>query len=173
MTAAAGPWRGLLHAVHDGAGRIAVLMAGIGAAIVAVQTLWIAYGVVMRYVFKSPDRLATEATALLLLPVAFVGLAYALREDAIPKVTILADLLQPRARRVLDLLNLAIMVAVGAFFSAAGVRAVAGTYLSGAASEILVWPKFAFWLPAAAGLLVFTAYAALKAALLLADSERE
>lgn len=40
----------------------------------------------------------TEATALLLFPVAFLGLAFALYEDAYPKVTMLIDHLPARLR---------------------------------------------------------------------------
>ena len=45
----------------------------------------------MRYVLNAPDRFVTEATALLLVPVAFAGLAFALKEDAYPKVTMVTD----------------------------------------------------------------------------------
>lgn len=65
--------------------RLAVWLAGLGAVIIIVQMLWISYGVFRRYVLSSPDGTVTEATALLLFPAAFLGLAFALKEDAYPR----------------------------------------------------------------------------------------
>ena len=113
----------LLHRVE----RLAVVLAGVGAVIIVVQMLWISYGVFMRYVLSSPDGTVTEATALLLFPAAFLGLAYALKEDAYPKVSFLPDALSPRGRRWLEALNLVLMIVVGGFFSIAAVDA---TWLS-------------------------------------------
>lgn len=65
--------------------RLAVWLAGAGAAIIVVQMLWISYGVFMRYVVSRPDGTVTEATALLLFPAAFLGLAFALKEEPTPR----------------------------------------------------------------------------------------
>jgi TRAP-type C4-dicarboxylate transport system permease small subunit len=148
---------------------LAVLMAAVGAAIVIVQMLWISYGVLMRYVFRSPDRMATEATALLLFPVAFVGLAYALKENALPRVTILTDMLPAGARRIVDIFNACVVFAIGTFFACAAIRGTFNSYMTGAASEILLWPRYLFWTPAALALLVFSAYSAIRTALLVLD----
>ena len=72
----------LLHRVE----RLAVGLAGVGAAIIIVQMLWISYGVFMRYVMANPDGTVTEATALL-LTIATVGAVaqcheFALRSSA-------------------------------------------------------------------------------------------
>lgn len=158
-----------LQQIQALADRAAILMAGVGAAIILVQTIWISYGVVMRYVFRSPDRLATEATALLLFPVAFTGLTYALREDALPRVDILTEVLWVRARQLIAIVNMGVMVSVGGFLAVTAVRATYSSYLSGAASEILVWPKFIFWVPTALSLVIFTLYAGLRFAWLLCD----
>jgi len=133
-----------------------------GAAIVLIQVVWISYGVFMRYVLNSPDGMVTEATALLLVPVAFAGLAYALREDAYPKVTMLTDLLSKSANLVVARLNLLLKIAIGVFFSIASVSATFSSYSSGAASEILLWPRFLFWTPVALSFCVFTLYSTLK-----------
>lgn len=151
--------------------RLAVWLAGIGAAIIVVQMLWISYGVFQRYVMSSPDGTVTEATALLLFPAAFLGLAYALKEDAYPKVTFLPDALGPRGRRRLEALNLLTMVVIGGFFSIAAVDATINSFNSGAASEILLWPRYLFWAPGAVALLVFTVQVVLKLAVLLTSSE--
>jgi TRAP-type C4-dicarboxylate transport system permease small subunit len=111
--------------------------------------------------------MVTEATALLLFPVAFAGLAYALKEDAYPKVTMLTEHLPARLRHWIDILNMALMLGVGGFFSLAAVSATIGSFQSGAASEILLWPRYLFWAPGALALLVFSFYAALRLALLL------
>lgn len=139
-----------------------VWLAGAGAMVVIVQMLWISYGVFTRYALNAPDRMVTEATALLLFPVAFAGLAYALREDAYPKVTMLTDHLPAPARKAIALFNLAIMLGVGLFFSLAGVDATLRSFNSGASSEILLWPRWAFWAPGALALVLFSLYAALR-----------
>jgi TRAP-type C4-dicarboxylate transport system permease small subunit len=149
--------------------QLAVGLAGIGAAIIVVQMLWISYGVFMRYVVGRPDGTVTEATALLLFPAAFLGLAYALKEDAYPKVLFLRDALGPRGRRWLDALNLVLMIVVGGFFAIAGVDATLRAFDSGAASEILLWPRYLFWAPGALALVVFTLYVVLRLAALLAE----
>ncbi|MFV1440531.1 MULTISPECIES: TRAP transporter small permease [unclassified Phaeobacter] len=142
--------------------RAVVWLAGAGAAVVLVQMLWISYGVFVRYGLGKPDRMVTEATALLLFPVAFAGLAYALREDAFPKVTMITELLRPSARRLLDIVNHMLMLGVGSFFAYAGVSATIRSFNSGVASEILHWPRYAFWAPGATALVLFSLYAALR-----------
>jgi TRAP-type C4-dicarboxylate transport system permease small subunit len=150
---------------------LAVGLAGVGAVIIVVQMLWISYGVFMRYVMSSPDGTVTEATALLLFPAAFLGLAFALKENAYPKVSFLPDALGPRGRKGLEAVNLVLMIAVGGFFSIAAVDATLNSFDSGAASEILLWPRYLFWAPGALALVVFTVHVALKLAILLTSSE--
>jgi len=151
--------------------RLAVVLAGFGAAIIVVQMLWISYGVFMRYVMSRPDGTVTEATALLLFPAAFLGLAFALKEDAYPKVSFLLDALSWRGRRRLQALNFVLMIVVGGFFSIAAVDATIGSFASGAASEILLWPRYLFWAPGALALVVFTLHVVLKLAVLLTAPE--
>ena len=157
----------MLMRLLRGVERLAVWLAGVGAAIILVQMLWISYGVFMRYGLSRPDGTVTEATALLLFPAAFVGLAYALKEDAYPKVSFLPDALGPRGRYVLEAVNLLLMLCVGGFFAIAAVQATINSFNSGAASEILLWPRYLFWAPGALALVVFTVYVALKLAVLL------
>jgi TRAP-type C4-dicarboxylate transport system permease small subunit len=153
--------------------RLAVWLAGAGAAIIVVQMLWISYGVFMRYIVGRPDGTVTEATALLLFPAAFLGLAFALKEDAYPKVTFLPDALGPRGRRRLEILNLLLMITVGGFFSIAAVDATLGSFASGASSEILLWPRYLFWAPGALALVIFTAYVVLRLAVVLTTPRPE
>lgn len=143
-------------------------LTGLGSVIILVQTVWISYGVVMRYVFNSPDRMVTEATAMLLFPVAFAGLAFALKEDAYPKVTLLVDALPAGLQRAVEIVNLALMSAIGGFFAVAAVSATFRSFHSGAASEILLWPRYLFWAPVAVMLVVFSLYALLRLALVIA-----
>ena len=143
-------------------GRAVVWLAGAGGVIVLIQMLWISYGVFVRYALGSPDRLVTEATALLLFPVAFAGLAYALRVDAFPKVTMATDLFRPSVRKFLEIINFTLMLGVGLFFSYAGVSATIRSFNSGVASEILHWPRYWFWAPGAFALVIFSIYAALR-----------
>jgi len=141
---------------------LVVALAAIGGLIVVVQMIWISYGVFMRYVMGAPDRLVTEATALLLFPVALVGLAYAMREDSYPRVTLLTDKLPPGSRKLVGLFNGAIMVLIGVFFSITTVNATLRAYHSGASSEILQWPRYLLWAPVALSLCLFTLYATLR-----------
>lgn len=157
----------MLLRLLQGVERVGVWLAGVGAAIIVVQMLWISYGVFMRYGLSRPDGMVTEATALLLFPAAFVGLAYALKEDAYPKVSFLPDALGPRGQRLLQGLNLLLMLGVGGFFAIAAVQATLNSFQSGAASEVLLWPRYLFWAPGAVALVVFTVQVALKLAVLL------
>lgn len=149
----------MLATLERGLERLAVWLAALGALIIVVQTVWISYGVFMRYVVGKPDGTVTEATAMLLFPAALLGLAFALREDAYPKVTFLIDALGQRGRKLMTAVNLLLMIVVGVFFSIAGVQATMRAYESGTASEILLWPRYLFWAPGALALVVFTVYA--------------
>ena len=55
----------MLATIERGLERLAVWLAAAGALIIVVQTVWISYGVFMRYVVGKPDGTVTEATALL------------------------------------------------------------------------------------------------------------
>jgi len=141
---------------------LVLLVTGAGALVVLVQAGWISYGVFVRYVLNEPDRFVTEATALLLVPVAFAGLAYALSEDAFPRVTMLVDVLSPRVQWLIGTINLALMLAIGLFFTLATGGAAIRTYFSGASTEVLRWPEFIFWVPVAISILVFDLYALVR-----------
>ncbi|TRD23255.1 TRAP transporter small permease [Palleronia caenipelagi] len=142
--------------------RVVIWIAALGGIIVLIQMVWISYGVFTRYGLGKPDRLVTEATALLLFPVAFAGLAFALREDAMPKVTMLIDRFSPKVQHAIAILNHAIMLGVGMFFAYAGVSATIRSFNSGVASEILHWPRWWFWAPGATALVLFTLYVGLR-----------
>ncbi len=144
--------------------RLSVWLAGLGAAVIVLQMLWISYGVFMRYVVSKPDGTVTEATALLLFPAAFLGLGFALKEDAYPRVSFLFDALGRKGQWRLQALNLGLMFIIGLFFSITAVSATMNSFASGAASEILLWPRYLFWAPSALALVVFTAYVLLKLA---------
>lgn len=153
--------------------RVVVWAAAAGGVIVLVQMLWISYGVFTRYGLGKPDRLVTEATALLLFLVAFAGLAFALREDAMPKVTMLIDRFSLRAQHVFAIVNHALMLGVGLFFAYAGVSATIRSFNSGVASEILHWPRWWFWAPGATALVLFAIYVLLRLIRLLRTSHIE
>jgi TRAP-type C4-dicarboxylate transport system permease small subunit len=142
--------------------RLAIWAAMAGALVILLQMLWISYGVFARYGLGNPDRFVTEATALLLFPVAFAGLAFALRENAMPQVTLLTQRLSAEAQRGLAIVNHLVMLVVGAFFAYAGASATIGSFQSGVASEILGWPRWMFWAPGAASLLLFAIYVLLR-----------
>ena len=140
--------------------RTALLLALAGGVVVLIQAFWISYGVFVRYVLGNPDRYVTEATALMLVPVAFAGLAYALHEDAYPKVTLLTERFSPRVQKYLETFNLFIMLSIGVFLAIAATSATIRSFQSGSASEVLAWPRVYFWFPVAVSLWAFSLYAA-------------
>lgn len=148
----------------------AFLLLVLGGFMVLIQAVWISYGVIMRYIFRSPDGMVTEATALMLMPIAFLGLAYALKKDAYPKVMLFVERLPLELQRIVERLNYLIMTSIGFFLFTASFKAVLKNFKSGAASEILLWPKVIFWVPVSLSLLVFALYALL---LFLKPSKRE
>ena len=128
----------------------------LGIALLLVQAAWINYGVVARYVFASPDRSVTEATSLMLVALAFLGLPLALRADAIPKVTFLIEALPPRGRWLVQLANAALIVLVGLFFSYMSALATVRTFSSGVKSAVVGWPEYLVWGTVAFSILLFT-----------------
>lgn len=147
--------------------RFAVWLAYAGAFVVFVQVVWTSYGVMMRYAFGRPDAYVTEATALLLFPVAFLGLAYAMKEDAYPRVSFLLDATRGRAvHKWIKTLTDLVVVVVGVYFSLASVDAAIKSFHSQAASEILLWPRLYFWVPSALAIVLFTVFAAVRLYLL-------
>ena len=155
-------WASPLFRLEGLLGRIVLLVTAAGALTVLVQALWISYGVFVRYVLNKPDRYVTEATALLLVPVAFAGMAYALKEDAFPKVTMAVDTLPRRIRSAIETINLALMLAIGVFFTIVTGSAAIRTYFSGASTDVLRWPEFLFWIPVAISIAVFDLYALVR-----------
>lgn len=151
-----------IELITFGLEKLAKILLYLGGLVVIIQAVWISYGVFVRYVMNDPDGMVTEATALMLVPVAFLGLTYALSKDAYPKVTIFRDLLPVKVQRVVDRINLFIMILTGVFFSAAACEATLRAFHSGAASEILLWPRFYFWVPVAISLLAFTCLAVMR-----------
>ncbi|MGH6903795.1 MAG: TRAP transporter small permease [Geminicoccaceae bacterium] len=143
-------------------GRVVLVVTAAGALILLVQALWISYGVFVRYVLNKPDRYVTEATALLLVPLAFAGMGYALKEDAFPKVTMAVDTLPPRIRSAIETINLVLMLAIGLFFTIVTGSAAIRTYFSGASTDVLRWPEFLFWVPVAISIAVFDLYALVR-----------
>ena len=152
------PFQKLLRQVDGLSG----LLAGFGALLIVIQALWISYGVMMRYVFNNPDMYVTEATALLLVPTAFFGLSYALKMNALPKVTMITDGLPAKVRRFLDLLNMVVMLIVGGFFAWAATSGFFRALKTGAASEVLSWPRAWFWAPVSIALIIFCVVLAVK-----------
>jgi TRAP-type C4-dicarboxylate transport system permease small subunit len=135
---------------------LSTLATALGCALLLAEALWISYGVFARYILRSPDSFVTEGSALLLLGLAFAGLSYALREGSFPRVTFLLDQLSPARRAQLDLVNMALMAAIGGYFALATIRATATTFRTGQTTMINEWPEWLAWLPAAIFTSVFT-----------------
>ena len=142
---------------------ISIMIFG-GGVLILVQAVWISWGVFARYVLRDPDETVTEATALLLVPLAFVGIAYALQEDAFPKVTMLIDKLPEAIAQRIRFFNLVMMTLIGVFFTIVAGSATIRTYATGAVSSIIEWPEFAFWAPVCVFIAAFTALGAIRVA---------
>jgi len=127
-------------------------------AIVLVQAFWVTYGVFVRYALGTPDGTVTEATALLLVPLAFLGLPYALRENAFPRVTLLTDRLPRGVAVAIGKLNLLTMILLGLFFAAVTLNATLTSFRSGASSSVLEWPEYVFWAPVAIASCTFVCF---------------
>ncbi len=153
----------MMYALDRWLARCAVWLAYAGALVVFVQVVWTSYGVMMRYAFGRPDAYVTEATALLLFPVAFLGLAYAMREDAYPRVSFLLDATRGQsAHRWIKAGTDLVVIVVGVYFSLASVDAAVKSFHSQAASEILLWPRLYFWVPSALAIVLFTLFAIVR-----------
>ena len=142
---------------------IALMILG-GGVLILVQAFWISWGVFARYVLRNPDDTVTEATALLLVPLAFVGIAYALQEDAFPKVTMLIDKLPAAIADRIRFFNLVLMTLIGGFFTVVAGSATIRTYTTGAVSQIIEWPEFAFWAPVCVFIGAFTVLGVIRVA---------
>jgi TRAP-type C4-dicarboxylate transport system permease small subunit len=138
---------------------LARLAMAAGAGIILVQTAWITYGVFARYVLRDPDRYVTEATALLMVPLAFLGMPFALSNDGFPRITILLDNLPKKWRRLLDGINQLVMMLIGCFVAAVGINATRNALETGSASQVLHWKEYLLWFPVALSLVIFVIYA--------------
>jgi len=147
--------------------RLIILLLFGGGVLLLVQAFWISWGVFARYVLRDPDEMVTEATALLLVPLAFVGLAYALQEDAFPKVTMIVDKMPAAIAGWVRLFNLVLMTVIGGFFTLVSGSATIRSYQSGAVSSIIEWPEFALWGPVAVFIGAFTVLGVIKIGLAL------
>lgn len=150
--------------------RLISLMVLGGSVLILVQAVWISWGVFARYVLRDPDEMVTEATALLLVPLAFVGIAYALQEDAFPKVTMLIDKLPAAIANRIRLFNLVLMTLIGGFFTVVAGSATIRSYTTGAVSQIIEWPEFALWAPVCVFIGTFTILGIIRVATALTAS---
>ena len=82
-------------------------------------------------------------------------------------MTYAVDALKGNAKRWLLAFNFSVMVGVGVFFAYAAVDAAFKSYVSGSASEILLWPRYMFWIPSALALVLFAWYAFLRLLLIV------
>ena len=160
----------MLDRLEQWLARLISLMLLGGCVLILVQAVWITWGVFARYILRDPDEMVTEATALLLVPLAFVGIAYALQEDAFPKVTMLIDKLPAAIANRIRLFNLVLMTLIGGFFTVVAGSATIRSYTTGAVSQIIEWPEFAFWAPVCVFIGTFTILGIIRVATALTAS---
>ncbi len=158
-----------LHAIERYLARFSKTLAYAGAVLILVDAFWISISVFRRYVLNDPDPVVTEAAALLLLPLAFAGLAYSFAEDANPKVTMLIDKLPATAAMSIEALNLLVGAAVGVMLTAFSSTATIRSYASGAASPVIEWPEYFLWASVAIFSLTFTLLVMVRLSIRLAN----
>lgn len=137
-------------------GRLVRVSAYLAAGILLVQLAWISYGVFARYVLRTPDPLVTEATALMLVALVFLGLPLAYKSDSIPKVVMLSKLLPRKLSRAVWMFDQLVVLLVGCFIAYMSILATARTYKSGVRSDAAGWPEYVIWFFLAFSCLLFT-----------------
>tara|TARA_R110002110_G_scaffold138271_14_gene323967 strand:+ start:4628 stop:5134 length:507 start_codon:yes stop_codon:yes gene_type:complete len=143
-------------------GQAAKWLAHAGGLLVLLDAIWITVSVFRRYVLNDPDPVVTEAAALLLLPLAFAGLAYAFAEDANPKVTLILEKLPVKFSDTIEKINILITVGIGALLTAFAGGAALRSYMSGAASPVIEWPEYFLWIAVCLFSAVFTLLAVVR-----------
>jgi len=98
---------------------IEVLSRGAGGVVafcIATAVVLTTYGVVMRYAVNQPPLFVVEYDGYLMLGVTFMGMAYALREGAHIKLTILTEHLSKRVQNLLEAITLSVGLVFTGFF---------------------------------------------------------
>lgn len=141
--------------------KISIYLAYLGGLIIAIQSIWISVSVFLRKL-GHPDPYVTETTALMLLPLAFLGMSYALKENGYPQVTLLCDKLPQKISYYLNIIKYLVIFFIGVFFTLTLYKAYTLAYVSGASSEILEIPRTYVAFPTLVSMIFFNLYSFIK-----------
>ncbi len=107
--------------------------------------LIITYEVAMRYVFTAPTIWAEEIARLIQLWATYLAAAYALKTRQLIRVTVLADLLGPKARYFADAFGLLVIIAFSVWATWFGALIVFDSIEIGRASSTML--SLPSWIP--------------------------
>ncbi|MFK2822671.1 TRAP transporter small permease [Arcobacter sp. YIC-80] len=141
--------------------KITVYLSYLGGVIIVIQSLWIGVSVFLRKL-GYPDPYVTEVTALMLLPLAFLGMSYSLKVNGYPEVTLLNEKLPTKIAKFFNKVKYLVIFLIGIFFTLTLYKAFTLAYVSGASSEILEIPRTYVAFPTLASMIFFNIYSLYK-----------
>lgn len=141
--------------------KITVYLAYLGGVIIVIQSLWIGVSVFARKL-GHPDPYVTEITALMLLPLAFLGMSYSLKVNGYPEVTLLNEKLPINIAKFFTKVKYFVIFLIGLFFTLTLYKAFTLAYASGASSEILEIPRTYVAFPTLVSMIFFNIYSLYK-----------
>ena len=124
------------------AARFSALLCGL---LVVVQSVWITYGVLLRYFLRQGDMYTIEVTSLLLLLVAFLGAPFALRQEAFPTVFMVVNRLPDKIQRWLRAFALLMSIIFFFFFTWGAAWIAIDAHKTDYVTTIVHWPYYPFW----------------------------
>lgn len=135
------------------------VLAGVGGMLLCLIIAFVVYGVVMRYLFRTPKAWVNEAVALMYLPLIAFGLAYALRTKAHVHVDLLLTRLPLKTQQILNVVTMPLFLTYSALLVWGGWLRAQRALASAMYSVDAHIPFFPLWVlfPIGAGLLCLQA----------------
>ena len=97
---------------------------GARCAVIIVQAVWISYGVIMRYVFRSPDASSDRSYGVVVVSGCFrTGWLTQCKLTPTPAQTMLVNKFSPATRMRLEVFHCFLIAAIAAFFAVAAAQA--------------------------------------------------
>lgn len=121
--------------VDEQINRLSELLVRIAGLALFAMIIFVCYGVVMRYVLKSPVAWANEAARFSFLVVIAFGLAYALRQGAHVATEFFVNILSARAKRRLYLFSMALFLIYAVIACWAGWQITSTAFVKGLRSD--------------------------------------
>lgn len=132
-------------------GRVARLLAVIGAAIVVLMTVLTGYSVFWRYVLGEPITWIDELSGYLVVLMVMLGVSEALRRGDHINVDLVVGRLGPGGQRAVAIWSMLAVIAFGVILLIDAINAVQGVYAMGLVSEGYL--EIDMWIPQSAVIL--------------------